>query len=213
MPITKIDLDEQAESKVFTFGTTTAGEEALVTLEKGTQPTSYVTLLNKASQQIDGNLFIGGNLTVVGSYDTQTVTDMSVKDKTITLNNGGTTAGSTSSGIEIEGDSGATIGAFYFNNALTNKFSIGDGTTQKEIATVDQIPSAYFRTVGLSGTQNGVNVTFTLASAVSTNSDMIIKNGQVLKRGVGNDYTISGTTITFSIAPKVNTVLEARGHY
>lgn len=211
MTITKIDLDDQAQAKVFTFGTTTAGEEALVTLEKGTQSTNYVAFKNKASAEIDGNLLISGNLTVVGSYDTQTVTNMNVNDKTIRLNNGGTTAGANASGIDIEGDSDSIIASLKYNSSLTNKWELYDGTTSKEIATVNQISTKYFHNVAISGTQNGTNLVFTLASAVDADSEMIMKNGQILKKVA--DYTISGTTVTFVTAPKSFHVLTAKGNY
>ncbi len=46
------------------------------------------------------------------------------------------------------------------------------------------------------GTQNGVNLVFTLAFAPVAGTETVMFNGQVLDPGAGNDYTISGQTIT-----------------
>lgn len=52
-----------------------------------------------------------------------------------------------------------------------------------------------------SGTINGSNQTFTLAYTPVTGSEMVFLNGQLLFPGSGNDYTISGATITAADAP------------
>jgi len=60
-----------------------------------------------------------------------------------------------------------------------------------------------------SGTINGSNVTFTLAATPATGSERLHKNGIRLKSGAGNDYTISGATITMAVAPATGTILLA----
>lgn len=52
-----------------------------------------------------------------------------------------------------------------------------------------------------SGTINGTNTDFTLASTPVSGSVHVYLNGIRQTPGVGNDYTISGTTITFAAAP------------
>lgn len=47
-----------------------------------------------------------------------------------------------------------------------------------------------------SGTQNGTNPTFTLANTPTAGSEMLFLNGVLMNVGAGNDYTISGATIT-----------------
>lgn len=48
------------------------------------------------------------------------------------------------------------------------------------------------------GTVDGVNATFTLTSAPSpANSLQLYKDGLLQKEGAGNDFTLSGSTITF----------------
>lgn len=52
-----------------------------------------------------------------------------------------------------------------------------------------------------SGTINGSNVTFTLANTPVAGSEHIFLNGVLQESGAGNDYTISGGTITYLTAP------------
>lgn len=71
-----------------------------------------------------------------------------------------------------------------------------DGTTQTTAAK----PAATEE--GPAGLINGVNVTFTLAHAPSPATSLqLILNGVTLHSGVGNDFTLAGSTITFSNAP------------
>jgi len=58
------------------------------------------------------------------------------------------------------------------------------------------------------GDINGSNVTFTLANTPSpADSEQVYLNGIHQEPGGGNDYTISGDTITFSVAPETNDIL------
>lgn len=59
------------------------------------------------------------------------------------------------------------------------------------------------------GTVNGTNTNFTLASTPQNNSLQLYKNGQLLKPGSGNDYTISGAAITMLTAPATIDQLSA----
>ncbi len=68
----------------------------------------------------------------------------------------------------------------------------------------------------LSGTINGVNDTFTLSTAPNADSKvMVFVNGQLMTRGASNDFTISGTTITFAsdTIPQIDDVLLATYPY
>lgn len=51
------------------------------------------------------------------------------------------------------------------------------------------------------GAINGLNTSFTLASTPVAGSEHGYLNGLLLEAGAGNDYTISGATITMSVAP------------
>lgn len=61
-----------------------------------------------------------------------------------------------------------------------------------------------------SGTINGSNTVFTLAGTPSPSSSLqLYLNGQLQEEGVGNDYTLSGQTITFAAGPLTGSVLLA----
>lgn len=59
------------------------------------------------------------------------------------------------------------------------------------------------------GTINGVNVTFTIANTPVLGSEHIYLNGNLQDVGAGNDYTISGLTITYLTAPLTGEKLRA----
>lgn len=52
-----------------------------------------------------------------------------------------------------------------------------------------------------SGSVNGANVTFTLANTPLAGTEEVFLNGLLQDPGAGNDYTISGGTITYLTAP------------
>ena len=52
-----------------------------------------------------------------------------------------------------------------------------------------------------SGTQNGSNTSFTIANAPTSGSEELFVNGVLQDYGSGNDYTISGTTLTLVVPP------------
>lgn len=56
-----------------------------------------------------------------------------------------------------------------------------------------------------SGTQNGVNVEFTLAHTPQTGSTSVYRNG--LREVLGVGYSVSGSDITFTTAPLSSDVL------
>ena len=57
------------------------------------------------------------------------------------------------------------------------------------------------------GTVNGVNTVFTLPGTPGLL--LLFKNGLLQNPGVGNDYTITGGTITFTYAPATGSTLLA----
>jgi hypothetical protein len=59
------------------------------------------------------------------------------------------------------------------------------------------------------GTINGSNVTFTLSPTPAAGSNVnCFENGIQQQQGAGNDYTISGATITYLTAPPTGTKLN-----
>jgi hypothetical protein len=64
--------------------------------------------------------------------------------------------------------------------------------------------------IAISGTQDGVNRAFTLASAPSYLE--LHRNGQLQRPGAGNDFVLSGSTVTFTVAPAADDWLRAAGY-
>lgn len=62
-------------------------------------------------------------------------------------------------------------------------------------------PANYVVRAQPSGTPNGSTTTFTLPSTPISGTEMVFLNGVLQETGASNDYTISGSTITFNSAP------------
>lgn len=71
------------------------------------------------------------------------------------------------------------------------------------------LPTAFVFNEVPAGTVNGVNVTFTLAATPLTGTVQLFKDGLLLKPTT--NYSVSGLTITFVVAPAGGSVLLA--HY
>jgi hypothetical protein len=57
------------------------------------------------------------------------------------------------------------------------------------------------------GVINSINKTFSLSKNPKEGSESIYLNGRLMRRGQGNDYTISGNIINFNDAPESNSVI------
>lgn len=62
-------------------------------------------------------------------------------------------------------------------------------------------PSNFVTRETMTGLVNGSNTTYTLANAPIAGSEQLFWNGLLMEPGAGNDYTISGATITALSAP------------
>lgn len=89
----------------------------------------------------------------------------------------------------------------------------GDGAAADPLIRVDPaivVMTASFKVRETpSGTINGSNTVFTLATTPISGSESVFLNGILQNAGAGNDYTISGNSITFITAPKSGDVLLA----
>lgn len=74
-------------------------------------------------------------------------------------------------------------------------------------AVADNIVEADIKFEDESANCNGVTTGFTLASTPVTNSVQVFLNGLLQQSGSGKDYTLSGTTVTFSTAPASGDIL------
>ena len=128
----------------------------------------------------------GSNNTIIGAnVGNQTITD------TVILADGTGTIR-----LQI-----GTVAAF---NVLITTASLGTGPASSSTylrgdqtwATIPVVPTFVDKEIP-SGAINGSNTIFTLANTPTSGSEQIVVNGLMLYPGSGNDYTISGNTITF----------------
>ena len=54
---------------------------------------------------------------------------------------------------------------------------------------------------------NGANTDFTLSNTPLANSIQVFLNGLLQEDGSGKDYTVSGTTVSFNVAPETGDIL------
>ena len=204
MAKTSVNLDRQADARVFSFGTTSAGGDALVTINKGGALTSAVLLDIKGSANIAGNLNLIGNLNITGAISEQAVTNLAVANVDITLNKGGTTAGSLGAGVYVEGDAGSVIAKFIYDSTLSSKWKVGDGVTQLEVVTVSGVQTLTNKLIS-GGQITSAVANATLASTVTTNANLtgvITSSGNVTSIGA---QTGTGSTFVVQTSPTLIT--------
>jgi len=126
-------------------------------------------------------------------------------------------AGMTKTGntIDVIGGDGLVVAADLVSaNIDTNAGLKFDASTPKKIQVALNGTSLTVGASGLSvnlakfitretptGALNGANTTFTLANTPTAGSEEVFLNGLLQEPGAGNDYTISGATITYLAAP------------
>lgn len=172
------------------------------------------TITNRSSGAVTVNANGGGLIQTMvgGSFVTLTVTAI------------GTAAGSWDAAYTAAGGSGSVTSVTV---AAANGFAAtvaSQGTTP--VLTLQATPTGLLKSNGTaisaasntaaadyanasnfvtretpSGTVNGSNVTFTLAFTPVSGTEQVFLNGILQEPGAGNDYTISGATITYLTAP------------
>jgi hypothetical protein len=140
----------------------------------------------------------------------------------------GTAAGTWDAGYSITnaGSGGGTVttvsvvNANGFNGSVSNPTTTpaitvsttvtgvlkGNGTSisAATVGTDYLAPSSVVTRETPSGTVNGINTGFTLANTPIAGTEQVFLNGLLQEPGAGNDYTISGTAITYLTAPLTN---------
>jgi len=111
----------------------------------------------------------------------------------------------------------ATISGAHIKNAEITpiKLDIVNSPDDGDVLTYNASNSAFeWEKVGTltanespTGSINGSNTNFTLSAAPEANSLEVYLNGILQQPGTGNDYTVSGTQITFTAAPEVGDII------
>lgn len=113
---------------------------------------------------------------------------------------GGT--GNTQLTITRQAETGGINRSIGIGDVLTNN------PTVKTFTDIENNINGFIYNETPTGTINGSNTSFTLANTPISGSLQLYRDGQLLNGG-GNDYTLSGTTITFTTAPATGSVLLA----
>jgi len=198
MAVTKLVLDRQAVARVFPFGTTSSGGEALVTINNGILPTSNVVLNVLGSATLAGDMNVGGNLNITGAINNQTVNNINVSDLTITMNDGGATPADGTSGIIVEGTGNTIVAAMYYSSTSGTRwmYAIGGdavGTTATQTLTNKSI----------SGSQ--ITSAVALATTVTTNANLTGPITSVGNATAVASQTGTGTTFVMQASPTLTT--------
>lgn len=151
--------------------------------------------LTKTSNTLDVN--VGNGLTLTGNAVT-----VLAADATINVSASGVKLSALNSGNVFVGNA---------SNVATSTAMSGDVTiTNSGVTTVTaSIPrySAFVFSETPSGAINGSNTTYSLANTPQSGTVSLHLNGVRQNPGAGNDYTISGTTVTYVTAPNTGDVL------
>lgn len=96
-----------------------------------------------------------------------------------------------------------TAGGLKFDSSTPKKIQVAlDGSSLSISAAGIKVNDAKFITRETpAGAMNGANTIFTLANTPVVGSEHVFLNGLLQEPGAGNDYTISGATITYLSAP------------
>lgn len=202
-------------------GAATATGGAFVFVEEGTtnSDTGWVLTTNGAvtvdTTSTTWTQFSGGGTILAGTGLTKTGSTLSFNigdglendgSNNIRVKLNGASLERTASGVRI---TPGTAGQVMISNAtpaptfasLSGDVSSVSGAGAVTLATGIMRKTNFVRNETPSGTINGSNVAFTLAGTPVSGTEAVYQNGVRLRPGAGNDYTISGGTITFVTAP------------
>lgn len=148
--------------------------------------TNNVTGVNDLT--VNGNTIVQGNLTVNGTTTTIDSDNLNVKDKNITVNNGGNDAASEGAGITVSRT--GTAGSLIYANASATKFKAGALGSEVDL-------------VGTTSTQTLTNKTLT-APAITSPTGLVKADV-----GLGNVDNTSDATKNAAVATLTNKTLTS----
>lgn len=159
---------------------------------------STTTALSKLAGVSIGNVLISGGVSTAPSWGK--VGLKTHVSGSLPIASGGTNRTDTSwaNGQLLIGAGSGTPSLATLTGSSTITITNGTGSISLNINSTNVlVPTNYVVGEVPSGTKNGVNSTFTLANTPLTGKQVIYVNGIRQQEGGGNDYTISGVTITF----------------
>lgn len=210
---TDADISAEVTSGMFTFvseGTANAGKGFVLTtadpITLGTTALVF-TQFSSAGQVVAGaGLTLTGNTVDVVSANGGIV--VNANDIALTVANASLTI--VSGGIKITDGTAGQVMVANASGIPTSQTLSGDVTSVSGTGAVTLNASTIVKTANYvvreapSGSINGSNTAFTLASTPVAGTEQVYLNGILQHPGAGNDYTISGASITYLSAPQTN---------
>lgn len=196
---TDFDAPSEVTEGAFTYvieGTTLAGTGWVQTADVTTVDTDTITFAQFSSSTV----YTAGNGIDITSFAISVKLNGSNDYPNSGLNNGG-------SGLKLADLTSAHILVGNGSNRPADVAMSGDASISNTGAVTIPFKSSWVVVRETpSGTINGSNTNFTLANTPISGTEMVFLNGLLQKSG-GADYSISSSTITFTVAPVTNDVI------
>lgn len=204
-----ISASYAGQATITTLGTITTGTWSASTIAAnrgGTGQTTYAVgdllyadttaTLARLADVATGNALISGGVGVAPSWGKIGLTTH--VSGTLAIGNGGTglTATPANGQLLIGNGTGYALATLTQGTGITITNGAGAITIAVNSASFIAVANYVVRE-SPTGTINGVNTTFTLAATPVAGTEEVYVNGILQNSGAGNDYTISGATITF----------------
>lgn len=197
------------QTSITTLGTISTGTWSATTIAAnrgGTGQTTYAigdilyadttSTLARLAGVATGNALISGGVGTAPSWGKIGLTTH--VSGTLAIGNGGTgvTGTPTNGQLLIGNGSGYTLATLTGGTGISITNGAGTISVAVNSATFLLVANYVVRETP-TGTVNGTNATFTLAATPVAGTEHVYVNGILQNSGAGNDYTISGATITF----------------
>lgn len=114
----------------------------------GSETNTYLTYYNIVSntetrftvdKTFENDVYVLGNLILLGNTFIANVESLVIQDNTINLNHQGSNATAVNAGIHVEGDNGYILGSFHFNNSSTSGWRLGKGDLSLASSSADDV--------------------------------------------------------------------------
>lgn len=171
------------------------------TITLGTTDLTFTQVAGGALYTAGDGLTMSGSAFNVVAADTSLTVNadsvgVNISDASLEVSNGIRVKHGTSGQVYIANSNGVltptTLGGDVSSVSATGSVTLSTSVLKQSNLVVRETPS---------GSMNGSNVTFTLANTPVSGTEQVFLNGILQEPGAGNDYTISGGTITYASAP------------